>query len=209
MGIDMKNTRPYTMTTRAEATERTRNRIMDAALALSTEKPLAAISLPDIARLAEVSVQTVLRQFESRDGVLDATIDFARAAVTAERRTTPGDVPTAIRVLVDHYERRGDGVLLLLGQETWEARAATVTEGGRRLHREWVTEVFAPILAHAPADGRDELVDLLVVATDVYTWKLLRRDRRLSRSDTVSRMLLLVESVLKGNHDVTDPLRHH
>lgn len=209
MNIDMKNTRPYTMTARAEAAGRTRDRIMNAALALSTQKPIAAISLPDIARRAGVSVQTVLRQFDSRDGVLDATADFARAEVAEERRAVPGDVPAAMRVLIEHYERRGDGVLMLLGQESWEPRAATITAAGRRLHRDWVTEVFTPLIASGGADEREHLIDLLVVATDVYTWKLLRRDRRLSRSDTMARMLLLTESVLKGNHHVPDPLRHH
>ena len=40
------------------------------------------------------------------------------------------------------------------------------------------------------------LVDLLVVATDVYTWKLLRRDRRLSVARTRERMEALVRAVL-------------
>ena len=40
------------------------------------------------------------------------------------------------------------------------------------------------------------MVDLLVVATDVYTWKLLRRDRRLSVRRTCERMESLVRAVL-------------
>jgi hypothetical protein len=43
---------------------------------------------------------------------------------------------------------------------------------------------------------RDEAIDLLVVATDVYTWKLLRHDRGLSRSATQERMRALVDAVL-------------
>jgi hypothetical protein len=42
------------------------------------------------------------------------------------------------------------------------------------------------------------VTDLLVVATDVYTWALLRRDRGLSRDHTEARMLRLVEAVLSG-----------
>ena len=55
--------------------------------------------------------------------------------------------------------------------------------------------MFAPYL---PAAGKrqDELVDLLVVATDVYAWKLLRRDRGLSRQDTENRISSLVRAVL-------------
>jgi len=67
-------------------------------------------------------------------------------------------------------------------------------------HREWVEQVFAPYIS-----GDPELVNLLVVATDLYTWKLLRQDRRLSRARTeqhVTRLIraLLPESSSNGDH---------
>ena len=55
----------------------------------------------------------------------------------------------------------------------------------------WVTEVFAPF-----AGPRDPLIDLLVVATDVYTWKLLRIDRRYSRARTEQLMHRMTASLL-------------
>jgi predicted acylesterase/phospholipase RssA len=42
----------------------------------------------------------------------------------------------------------------------------------------------------------DVALDLLVVATDVYTWKLLRLDRGHSRAATERLMRTLVEAVL-------------
>ena len=57
--------------------------------------------------------------------------------------------------------------------------------------------VFAPFLAERSPTDREPLVDLLVVATDVYTWKLLRRDRRLTRRQAESRVRRLVESILR------------
>jgi hypothetical protein len=57
-----------------------------------------------------------------------------------------------------------------------------------------VQEVFAPYVAGA--DDPEELTDLLVVATDVYTWKLLRRDRGLGRDRTERRMRHLVDRIL-------------
>lgn len=194
------------MTTRAESAQRTREQIMNATFALSTEKPILAIDLQGIANLADVSVQTVLRHFGSRDGVLDATTVWMTTQVRAEREVDPGNVAAAIRTLIDHYELRGDGVLLLLGQERWEPRAAAITADGRMLHRTWVVDVFSPLIrtdssvptTRAGDAAIEEMVDFLVVATDVYAWKLLRRDRRLSRSDTENRMLRLVGKVLKG-----------
>jgi hypothetical protein len=64
----------------------------------------------------------------------------------------------------------------------------------RRVHREWVEQVFAPQLAGCR--DRKELVDLLVVATDLLTWKILRRDGGMDRSTTCKRMLRLVRGVL-------------
>jgi hypothetical protein len=72
----------------------------------------------------------------------------------------------------------------------------------RRIHRDWVEEVFAPQLADL-AD-REELVDLLVIATDVLTWKILRRDSGLDRASTCQRMRRLVTAVLLDPANRTD-----
>jgi hypothetical protein len=40
------------------------------------------------------------------------------------------------------------------------------------------------------------IVDELVVATDVYAWKLLRRDRGLSRDETAAAIRRIVDALL-------------
>jgi AcrR family transcriptional regulator len=190
----MKTTRTYTMTARARAVEETRTRILDATVALVGERMAADVSLDAVAERADVSVQTVLRHFGSRAGLFDAAQSYAEGAFVEERRAPIGDVDAAVRVIVDHYETRGDQVLLMLAQERVEELMRRITDRGRRLHRDWVTETFAPFLA--AADDPDAVTDLLVVATDVYTWKLLRRDRGLSRPVTEQRMRRLVGAVL-------------
>lgn len=193
----MKSTRPYTMTARARAVEATRTSILEAVRELSETRMLRDIALEDVAARAEVSVQTVLRQFGSRAALLEAAAAHVRESVEQERQVPRGDVAQALRVLVDHYEKRGDPVLLLLAQERSEELAARATGMGRALHRAWVEDVFAPFLPAADA-ARARAVDLLVVATDLYTWKLLRRDRGLSRAGTRERMEALVRMVLTG-----------
>ncbi|HEX2895859.1 MAG TPA: helix-turn-helix domain-containing protein [Marmoricola sp.] len=189
----MKTKRSYTMGARARAVEDTRRRILDATAALSEHRRIAAISLEDVATEAGVSVQTVLRQFGSRGGLLEATRTHVQDAVTAERQAPVGDVDAAVTVLVDHYEARGPAVLLLLAQEAEDPLVLTITDDGRRMHREWVERVFAP---YRPGPA---VLDLLVVATDVYTWKLLRLDRGLSRTETEQRMGTLVRAVLDAD----------
>jgi AcrR family transcriptional regulator len=198
--IDMNTTRGYTMTTRAKAVEATRERILRASFDLHRERLVTDFALGDIADRAGVSVQTVLRQFGSRDRLVDATFDYARELVVEERKAPAGDVPAAIRAIVDHYEYTGDGVLVLLAQESTQDFVRRITDMGRVTHRDWVEEVFGPLLADRSPDDRDALVDLLVVATDVYTWKLLRRDRGLSRAHTESRMTHLASALLAPHH---------
>ncbi len=193
----MKTTRSYTMTARARSVAATRTSILDATHALTQERLLRDISLDDVAARAGVSVQTVLRQFGSRADLLEKVAEHVRGRVEEERHAPVGDVAEGLRVLLEHYEERGEAVLLLLAQEGSEEIVARATDSGRALHRSWVEQVFAPFLGADP-DERVRGVDLLVVATDLYTWKLLRRDRGLSKTCTRERMEDLVRMVLAG-----------
>lgn len=183
------------MGARADAKAATRLRLLRAALELSEEKMTIEITLDEVASRAGTSVQTVLRHFGSRDGLLDETVKLASADVEDERRATPGDVAGAVAAVAAHYEKRGDFVLRLLGQEN-DPRIAAAVGPGKGLHRRWVEDSFRPQLEmHDPA-VREELTDLLVVATDVYAWKLLRRDRGLDPDTTRARMRALVAAIL-------------
>lgn len=189
----MKETRKYTMGARAQAVEATRRRILDAVVALVAVRPIAQTTLDSVAERAGVSVQTVLRQFGSRDRLFAEALETGLAQTEDERRTPPGDVAAAVRVVMDHYEHRGRSSLLMLAQEDHDAIARTVTDRGRALHRAWVRDAFAPATDDAA------VLDLLVVATDVYTWKLLRLDRGHSRAVTERRLRDLVDAVLAAH----------
>jgi AcrR family transcriptional regulator len=196
---DMKTKRPYRMTTRAAAVQETRERILAAMFKLGTQRLFPEISLDDVAAEAGVSVQTVLRQFGSRAGLIEANIEYALGQVAEERATPVGDVDAAVRVICEHYESRADIALLMLAQEKSDAQVGVLTVRGRLMHRQWVADVFAPF-----AGGDDAIVDLLVVATDVYTWKLLRRDLGLSGPQTRERIHTLVTAVLTATTDWKD-----
>src|SRR5690242_13852140 len=118
------------MRARAEAKAATRLRILRALLGLSAEKMTIEITLDEVAERAGVTVQTVLRHFGSRDGLLDEAVKLASAEVEQERRVTPGDIDGAVEAVVAHYEKRGDYVLRLLGQEQ-DPRIAAVTTAGK------------------------------------------------------------------------------
>jgi AcrR family transcriptional regulator len=190
----MTATRSYRMTARAAGAAATRRRIADALIGLAQERLTIEITLDDIARRAGTTVQTVLRHYGSRDGLFDAVTEIATADVQAERAAPVGDPAEALRILVDHYELRGDFMVRMLSQESGDARIRSFTEPGRAMHRRWVEAVFAPWLT--PAVDPEALTDLLVVATDLATWRLLRRDRGHDRATTELRMRALVDALL-------------
>jgi AcrR family transcriptional regulator len=190
----LKPTRNYTMAARAESTIETRERILDAVISLSEEKLSLEIVLADVAERSGVSVQTVLRHFGDRRGLFEEARARQVKRVRTERAAPVGDASAAVRTIVAFYERMGEWSLMLQAQEHSDELSRQTVEVARRVHREWVQEIFAPQLAGRR--DREELVDLLVVATDVLTWKILRRDGGMSRSITCDRMLRLVQAVL-------------
>ena len=189
------------MTNRAASVEETKAAIVRAAFDLVGEKSNLEIVLADVAERAGVTVKTILRHYGSRDGLFDAVSDFARNEVREERIAPVGDIDRAVEVIVDHYETRGDWVMRLIEQEHTDARIGDVVAQGRVVHRRWVETTFAPQLAAVPEAGLVDAVDLLIVATDVYTWKILRRDRGLERPPTEHRIRTLVRAVLAAQRE--------
>jgi AcrR family transcriptional regulator len=182
------------MHARAESSAKSRERILDAVIALSQERLSLEIVLADVAERAGVSVQTMLRHFAGRQALFEQAQSRRLAEVRAARVTPVGDVASAIRTIVAFYDQTGEWSLRLQAQEHSDALIRQRVELGRKLHREWVEEVFAPLLAGRR--DRAELVDLLVVTTDVLTWKILRRDGDMDIPTTCKRMLRLVRAIL-------------
>jgi AcrR family transcriptional regulator len=73
--------RKYTMDKRRAAVEETRQRILEAALALHAEKGIFGTSWQDIAHRADVSVGTVYKHFPSLDELVPACGELAYAII--------------------------------------------------------------------------------------------------------------------------------
>jgi AcrR family transcriptional regulator len=194
IAMDMK-TRKYDMGARQEAKSATRDAIISAAIDTFMAERSFAITLAAVAERAGVTVKTVLRHFGSREALIDTAWSQLYDEVAVERTPPPGDPEAALDVLIAHYKRRGDMVLTTLASEDVDARARRMNDRGRLGHRAWVEEVFGARLPTQQTD-RSRLIDVLVVATDVYSWKLLRIDRGLSVADVRDRMLLMTQAIL-------------
>ncbi len=195
----MNTSRPYSMTKRSARAEATRQRIIEAAAALFLEHAYADVTLAGIAEAAGVSHQTVLNHFESKAGVVAGVAEAMEGRTLSARYddVTPGDVAGAVHALVGDYEHMGDANARWASEGLDEI--AHLLDQARAGHQRWIATMFGAGLPPRGA-ARRRAVNALHAATDVYTWKLLRRDLRLSRGETEKTIIALVEGVLRGEN---------
>jgi AcrR family transcriptional regulator len=163
---------------------------------LALKYPYEQITLADIANASGVSHQTVLNHFESKEGVAAAAADvLARETSDARRKARPGDIRGAIAVLVGEYERIGDAnARWAMAAEQLGSLAPRLDEA-RAHHQLWLAAIFGAYLPQAAA-ARRQVILALHATTDVYTWKLLRRDLKLTREETERIIAGLVTGML-------------
>jgi AcrR family transcriptional regulator len=188
----MKTGRVYRLRARAVSARATRERIVGAMLELFRDRWYDEIALRDVAERAGVALQTVLNHFASKEGLLTALVEDPRLLQEFGGRlqARPGDVRRGLELLVDDYERAGDAMIRLLALEPRAPSLKPALDMGRIGHRLWLDSLF---------DGRLEpaRLDLLVCATDVYTWRILRRDQGHSREATLAAISEMVEALTR------------
>ncbi len=190
--------RRYRMGRRAAAAAETGQRILKATVDLYMERWLEDLTLEEVAARADVTVQTVLRRFKSKAGLIQAAGETLNQQIVSQRSQAPiGDIAGAVSNLVDHYEATGDLTIRTLAQEERHEVLRAFTDLGRSVHRAWVETTFAPFLDARPAEERSMLLTKLVVVTDLYVWKLLRRDSGFGREQTERTIAELVSDVVE------------
>ena len=190
--------RPYRQVARAASTEDLRRKILDAFRAAMQDAWMDDIALDRVAAEAGTTRQTVIRLFGGKEGLIEALALRERSAVELRRAIPkPATPEAAVTAILNDYEALGDLVCRLLAQEERHPALRLWHDVGRAYHRAWVADVFAHALPADPAQ-REALVTQLVVALDLYVWKLLRRDFHRSLEETRSLMTDMVRKVLEG-----------
>lgn len=189
-----KNARPYEQKARALAAEASTRRILESFLKRAESQWFEDITLDALAQDAGVTVQTVLRKFGGKAGVLEAAHRFMGETIQLRRAVDPGNIDSAIDALTRDYEEAGRLVLRLLSQEDRHPILHPTIERGRQGHRSWLSEIFASQLQSLPAAKRNVTLDALVVATDVHVWKVVR----LEMGRSVPAFKALVKRLIHG-----------
>ena len=199
--------RRYTMAARAAKAEATKARIRVSAMELYCQRPIEDFTLEEVAGRARVAVRTVLRAYPSKDELVYAALDEMAAGGVYLKPTSPGDIKAGVSAFFDIYETVGDLVLQRLSDERRRPGLKPSLDQGRENHRHGVKVIFAPQLEQRRGTARAELFNMLVVITDVYVWKLLRRDMALTRPAAEAIVRKMIFSIIEGeNVDGTDSL---
>jgi AcrR family transcriptional regulator len=202
-----KKTRAYEMTARAVKAEATRQRIRASAVELYCKGSIDDFTLDEVARRAQTTVQTILRAFGSKDELIYAALEELATRGVFVKPSQAGEVGEAVATVFEIYEGVGDFVMARLDEERRRPALKPSLDQGRDNHRDAVRILFAPQLAARRGAAREQLLTMLVVLTDVYVWKLLRRDMALSRRAAEAIVEKMITGVIeRETTDGTDAL---
>jgi AcrR family transcriptional regulator len=189
--------RQYRMGKRAASATANGESILESARRLFGEIRYDQVTLDDVAAQAGVTERTVVRRFGSKEQLFGAVGAERAASIRRARDEVPaGDIPEAVRLLVGTYEDWGDEVLHLLSQERGLPGVTNRVEAGRRYHAAWVERAFSPLLVQLPPALRRRRLGQLVAVTDIYSWKVLRRDVGLSRAEVEASLRELIGDIV-------------
>ena len=168
------------MTVRAGRAAETADRVLDAVLVEYARMPFDLVRLEAVAAGAGVTVQTVLRRFGSKGGLVVALAERELGRIAAARAAGLGASPAVLlHALVAHYETYGDLILTMYGDADRVEGLTEVARKGREHHVGWCLAAFAGLLAGVAAEERARRAAQVVTVCDATTWRILRREQGL------------------------------
>lgn len=197
---ERKPSKIYKQVERAAATEANSKAIVQACVALIRRaRRVSDVTLAAIAEEAKLSLRTVLRHFGTREAVFEAAFAEISDIITSHRVPPPaGDLDAAIRSLLAQYELDGDLNIRALEEEHDLPLLKEMMKYGRECQRNWIIQTLMPLLPSLPNAEANAKILELYAATDVYLWKLFRRDLGCSKDRTFLLMRNLVAGVIAG-----------
>ena len=198
----LKTTRKYEMSVRAKAAETTSVEIIRVVGKLWMKYSIHEITLQMVAQNAGVTVMTILRKYGSKEGLFDAAIGVDTAGIQDVRKESqPGNISQAISMLMKEYEYSGPAVIRTLAVENDLPVAAKILKKGRELHKEWCQRIFTQYLPASNDKEYQIMLGAFYAATDVYKWKLLRKDLGYSEEETEKILIKTVRGIIKTKNE--------
>lgn len=176
--------RSYQQRARADASAALHTAILNAFDEIFLPDPVRVFTLDEVAERAGTSVQTILRHFGTKGGLIEAAARRGLVHTQARRDNVPvGDITAIVEYLAGHYESIAPTMQAMLAFEVHVPEVARIEAEGREMHRVWIERVFAPLLRGVPPREYRRRVATLIAVTSLSTWKVLRMEHGLSRRD--------------------------
>lgn len=192
--------RPYKQVARAQAQERTRDALLDAAVDEFYGDRWQQTSLETLAGKAGVTKQTLLRHFGSKDGLLlQALIRSASQVFDQRWSVTPGNLEDAVENLLDHYEAWGERSRRIGAWQGGPAMLAQLSRMARQIHYDWVDHVFGSWLEPLSGPVRARRRATLIALCDVQTWWIFAHDLGLARAEIAATLSETLTAVLASD----------
>jgi AcrR family transcriptional regulator len=178
--------RTYRLAARAEASDETRKRILEAAYESFGARRYDDVTLAEVAARAGTSERTVYRLFGTKQRLLSAWLqEVAPDIGPPPEPTLRNDSRAFVRVMVEFYERRGEAILNMLSQESSVPALRPILDWGRSRYDQGIERGLGHLLRGYRGAARKRRHNQLVVICDVNTWSLLRQGRKLSQEEVV------------------------
>lgn len=191
-------TRSYSMVQRARSAAKTKENIILSTLQLWKEMSINVITLEKIAEKSGVTIRTILRKFNSRDGLIQACLEHDASTIIEERTSAPvGNIDGILHALLSNYEKMGEAGIRTIYLENELKEARDIGEKGRKVHREWCAHVFAPFLPEPEHQEYEIRLTAFLTSTEIYLWKLLRKDLGYDAERTFQVFKMLVEGLVE------------
>jgi AcrR family transcriptional regulator len=189
--------RRYKQVARAQAQQRTRDALLDAATDEFFEGHWLKSSLESLSARAGVTKQTLLRHFGSKDGLLMQALMRGAAQARDQRWSTPtDDVAGAVDNVLDHYEAWGERSMRMGAWQSGPTMLSIISQGARQFHYDWIEHAFGQWLNDLDEQVRVRRRAALIVICDVQTWWILSHDLGLPRSEVHTILTDLVERLI-------------
>lgn len=197
------SSRPARIDGRRLRSERTKQLIIEAYLALLRENPSTPV--PTAARIAEragYSVRSIFERFPDLSKLRVAAADYqlAQAAALAPPRHVDGDRPTRIR---SHVETRAGTcergvalwrVLIFSADQDPELKSRLATARQRTIER--IEVMYRPELSTLPERERRNLLIALEAITDIESWARMRELYGLSFDESCAVWMRAIDRLL-------------
>lgn len=189
--------RPYKQVARAQAQERTREALLDAALDEFSIGQWQKTPLEKLAGRAGVTKQTLLRHFGSKEQLFLQALTRGASQVFDQRWSTPtADVAGAVENLLEHYATWGERSLRIGAWLDGPSLLATLSQAARQVHYDWVDHAFGRWLEKLEEPERSRRRAALIALCDVHTWHLLSHDLGLDREEMRATLTDAIERLL-------------